>query len=403
MSFENDDYTWPRPQQPFPAPTPRAAKQRKVLPWLAPLLILLMFFGLLALGTMFWRGYKARQEAEARDEYGKPHAIEPRGDLSEVEKTNIAIYKQTKPSVVHITSMSVQRDEWTLNIQEVPEGTGSGFVWDDGGHIVTNFHVIKGAQSALVTLADHSSYRATRVGVAPDKDLAVLRIDAPKSKLTPIRIGTSDNLQVGQMAYAIGNPFGLDLTLTTGVISALGREIQSLTKRTIKNVIQTDAAINPGNSGGPLLDSAGRLIGVNTAIYSPSGSSAGIGFAIPVDEVNRVVPQLIKKGKLERPGMGIQVFNDQITRNLGAKKGALVYQVLPGSPAALAGLRPTRRTRDGDILLGDIITALDDKPVEKANDLFDLLEQHKVGDTVAVTVIRDDEEVKIQVTLGSAD
>src|SRR5262249_4419728 len=212
---------------------------------------------------------------------------------------NIAIYKTAKPSVVHITSLTVQRDEWNFSTQEVPEGTGSGFVWDEGGHVVTNYHVIKDANAAHVTLADHTTWRASLVGAAADKDLAVLRIDAPKDKLVPIQIGSSSDLQVGQMVYAIGNPFGLDLTLTTGVVSALDRQIQSVTKRTIKNVIQTDAAINPGNSGGPLLDSAGRLIGVNTAIYSPSGSSAGIGFAIPVDEVNRVVPQLIKKGKLE--------------------------------------------------------------------------------------------------------
>jgi S1-C subfamily serine protease len=401
MAFDDDNYTWPRPQQ--PAYPPRGPRQRPASPWTAPLLTVLVLCGLFVLGTMLWREYKAHQEAETRSVYGTPRAIQPRGDLSEIEKTNIAIYKQTKPSVVHITSMSVQRDEWSLDVQEVPEGTGSGFIWDEGGHVVTNFHVIKDAKAAYVTLADHSTYRAARVGVAPDKDLAVLRIDAPKSKLAPIRIGTSEDLQVGQMAYAIGNPFGLDLTLTTGIISALGREIQSVTKRSIKNVIQTDAAINPGNSGGPLLDSEGRLIGVNTAIYSPSGSSAGIGFAIPVDEVNRVVPQLIKKGKLERPGLGAQFFNDQLARNLGVRKGALVYKVLPASPAARAGLRPTRRTRDGDILLGDVIIALDDKPVEKVNDLFDLLEKYKIGDSLTLKILRDDEEEKVQVTLGSAD
>ncbi len=402
MSFD-EKYSWPRSQHPASIPSPQGPRQRMASPWLVSLLTVLVLCSLLVLGTSLWREYKALREADARNIYGTPREIEPRGDLSEVEKTNIAIYKRSKPAVVHITSMSVQRDEWTLNIQEVPEGTGSGFIWDEGGHIVTNYHVIKSGPTALVTLADHSTYRATRIGVAPDKDLAVLRIDAPKGKLTPIRVGKSEDLQVGQMAYAIGNPFGLDLTLTTGVISALGREIQSVTKRTIKNVIQTDAAINPGNSGGPLLDSAGRLIGVNTAIYSPSGSSAGIGFAIPVDEVNRVVPQLIKKGKLERPGLGIQVFNDQIARNLGANKGTLVYQVLPGSAAERAGLRPTQRTPTGDILRGDIISAIDDQPIEKANDLFDVLEKYKVGDTVSVTVLRADGEVKLQVTLGSAD
>ena len=249
-----------------------------------------------------------------------PREVTPRGDLSEIEKTNIDIYKKAKPSVVHITSIALERDEWSLNVQEVPEGTGSGFIWDDGGHIVTNYHVIKDAQAASVMLADHTPWRASLVGAAPDKDLAVLHIDAPKSQLVPITIGSSEDLQVGQMAYAIGNPFGLDLTFTTGVISALGREIQSVTRRSIKNVIQTDAAINPGNSGGPLLDSAGRLIGVNAAIYSPSGGNIGIGFAIPVDEVNRVVPVLIKKGKLDRAGLGAQILADQSRGSWASKK-----------------------------------------------------------------------------------
>jgi S1-C subfamily serine protease len=352
---------------------------------------------------MLWREYKAHQEAASRNIYGVPRPVEPRGDLSEIEKTNIAIYKQTKPSVVHITSLSVQRDQWNLNVQEVPEGTGSGFVWDKGGHIVTNYHVIKSAEAAHVTLADHTTWRASLVGAAPDKDLAVLHIVAPKDKLVPIMVGKSADLQVGQMAYAIGNPFGLDLTLTTGVISALGREIQSVTKRSIKNVIQTDAAINPGNSGGPLLDSAGRLIGINTAIYSPSGSSAGIGFALPVDEVNRVVPQLIKKGKLERPGLGVQVLADQNARELGVNKGAVVLNVYRNGPAEKAGLRPTQRTRSGRIRLGVIFVALDDNPVEKANDLFEALEKYKIGDTVTLTILRDGEQMQVEATLGSAD
>jgi len=297
----------------------------------------------------------------------------------------------------------VQRDEWNFSTQEVPEGTGSSFVWDEGGHVVTNYHVIKGAGAAHVTLADHTTLRASLVGAAPDKDLAVLHIDAPKNKLVPIMVGKSSDLQVGQMAYAIGNPFGLDLTLTTGVISALDREIQSVTKRTIKNVIQTDAAINPGNSGGPLLDSAGRLIGINTAIYSPSGSSAGIGFALPVDEVNRVVPQLIKKGKLERPGLGVRLLADQNARELGVENGAVVLNVYHDGPADKAGLRPTRRTRSGRISLGDVILAIDDKPIEKANDLFDVLEKYKIGDTVTLTILRDEKQTQVQATLGSAD
>jgi S1-C subfamily serine protease len=405
----SEDYGWPQ-QQPPPSPyPPRRPRRSTVPPWLTPVLTVAVLGGLLLLGTLLWRAYKVyQQEAEARNIYAVPREITPRGDLSYIEKTNIAIYKKGKPSVAHITTVSLERDFWNMNVQEVPEGTGSGFIWDEGGHVVTNFHVInnvvKNGGGARVTLADHTTYPASLIGAAPDKDLAVLHIDAPKSKLIPITLGKSEDLQVGQMAYAIGNPFGLDLTFTTGVISALGREIQSVSKRTIKNMIQTSAAINPGNSGGPLLDSAGRLIGVNTAIYSPSGGNIGIGFAIPVDEVNRVVPQLIKNGKLLRPGLGVQLLEDRSARELGVEKGAVVLNVYRDSPAAKAGLRQTRQTRTGRIRLGDIITAIDDNPVEKANDFFDTLEKkYKIGDTVTLTVIRDDEEKKVQATLGSSD
>ncbi|HEY7156926.1 MAG TPA: trypsin-like peptidase domain-containing protein [Gemmataceae bacterium] len=402
MAFD-DDYIQARPQPPDHDYPPRGRARRPSSPWLTPLLTVLVLCSLVFLGTRLWNVYKDHREAESRNIYGVPREVTSRGDLAEIEKTNIAIYKKTKPSVVHITSLTVQRDEWNFSTQEVPEGTGSGFIWDEGGHVVTNYHVIKDANAAHVTLADHTTWRASLVGAAADKDLAVLRIDAPKDKLVPIQIGSSSDLQVGQMVYAIGNPFGLDLTLTTGVVSALDRQIQSVTKRTIKNVIQTDAAINPGNSGGPLLDSAGRLIGVNTAIYSPSGSSAGIGFAIPVDEVNRVVPQLIKKGKLERPGLGVKVAQDQLAADLGVGKGVLIVNVSPQSPADKAGLQPTRRTRFGRIRLGDVVVAIDDKPVKKANDFFDVLEQYKIGDTVMLTVVRDGEETQLQATLGSAD
>jgi S1-C subfamily serine protease len=402
MAFD-DDPTWPRSQPPAHAYPPRQRPSRPPFPWLTSLLSFLVVSGLCILAAFLWGEYRARQEAQNRELFGTPREITPRGELSEIEKANISIYKQTKPSVVHITSLTVKRDQWTLNAQEMPEGTGSGFVWDDGGHIVTNYHVIKSANGALVTLADHTTWRASLVGAAPDKDVAVLHIDAPKDKLVAILLGKSANLQVGQMAYAIGNPFGLDLTLTTGVISALGREIQSVTKRTIKNVIQTDAAINPGNSGGPLLDSAGRLIGVNTAIYSPSGSNAGIGFAIPIDEVNRVVPQLIKNGKVERPGLGVQVAHDQLAHELGVQKGALLVRTFRNGPAAKAGLRPTRRDDDGDIRLGDIIVAVEEKPVEKATELFDILETYKIGDTVTLTIVRDDKQMQIKATLGAVD
>jgi S1-C subfamily serine protease len=402
MAFA-EDYGWPQQQPTPPAYPPRRPRQSSIPSCLVSLLTLFMLGGLLLLGTLLWREYKARQEAEARNIYGVPREIEPRGQLSDVEKTNIAIFKKAKPSVVHITSMGLERDFWSMNVQEVPEGTGSGFIWDEGGHVVTNYHVIRKASTAYVTLADHTTWRAAKVGEAGDKDLAVLHIDAPKSKLVPITLGKSEDLQVGQLTYAIGNPFGLDLTFTTGVVSALGREIQSATKRSIKNMIQTSAAINPGNSGGPLLDSAGRLIGVNTAIYSPSGGNIGIGFAIPVDEVNRVVPQLIKNGKLLRPGLGVQILEDRSAQELGVDKGAVVLNVYPNSPASRAGLRPTRLRPDGGVRLGDVIIAIDDKPVEKANDFFDILEQYKIGDTVTLTVLRRGEEEKLQATLGSSD
>ncbi|MBM4297498.1 MAG: trypsin-like serine protease, partial [Deltaproteobacteria bacterium] len=223
--------------------------------------------------------------AALNDPKASPRAVAPRGELRGDEKSTIALFKQASPAVVNITAIGVERDMFTLNLYQIPQGTGSGFVWDTTGNIITNFHVIQNADAAQVTLADQSNWKARVVGVAPDKDLAVLKIDAPANKLQPIPIGTSKDLQVGQSVFAIGNPFGLDQTLTTGIISALNREIESVTRRPIQGVIQSDAAINPGNSGGPLLDSAGRLIGVNTAIYSPSGASAGIGFAIPVDTV----------------------------------------------------------------------------------------------------------------------
>ncbi|MBI1995064.1 MAG: trypsin-like peptidase domain-containing protein [Deltaproteobacteria bacterium] len=336
--------------------------------------------------------------ASLNDPRAAPRNIAARGELSAGEKSTIALFREASPSVVHITAIAVQRDLFTLNLYQIPEGTGSGFIWDNSGNIITNFHVIQNADAAQVTLADQSNWKARRVGVAPDKDLAVLRIDAPANKLRAIPVGTSKDLQVGQSVFAIGNPFGLDQSLTTGVISALGREIESVTRRPIQGVIQTDAAINPGNSGGPLLDSAGRLIGVNTAIYSPSGASAGIGFAIPVDTVNRIVPELIRSGKVTRPGMGIQIAEDQIAERLGVT-GVLVVEVVQGSAAAKAGLRPTRREASGRVRLGDVITAIDGKKIESPNELFLILERYKVGDSVNVTLVREGKTVQAKVTL----
>ncbi|MGH7844302.1 MAG: S1C family serine protease [Candidatus Binatia bacterium] len=341
--------------------------------------------------------FSARAAAPAESQ-ATPRAITPRGELDSEEKSTIGLFRQASPAVVHITTIAVRRDLFTLNLLQIPEGMGSGFIWDESGNIVTNFHVIQNAAGAEVTLADHSHWKARLVGVAPDKDLAVIKIDAPRERLRPIPIGSSKDLLVGQKVFAIGNPFGLDQTLTRGIISALGREIDSVTRRPIQGVIQTDAAINPGNSGGPLLDSAGRLIGMNTAIYSPSGTSSGIGFAIPVDTINRLVPELIRFGKITRPGLGVQVAEDQIAQQWGLP-GPLVVDVLQGSAAARAGIRPTRRDANGRVRLGDVVIAIDGKKITSSNELFLLLERYKVGDTVSVTLLRDGKQEQVKVTL----
>jgi S1-C subfamily serine protease len=285
----------------------------------------------------------------------------------------------------------------------VPRGTGTGVMWDDRGHIVTNFHVIQGANGARVTLSDKSTYSASLVGVFPDRDLAVLRIDAPRDKLKAIALGQSAGLLVGQKVYAIGDPFGLDQTLTTGIVSALNREIESVTRRPIRGAIQTDAAINPGNSGGPLLDSAGRLIGINTAIYSPSGASAGIGFAIPVDEVNRIVPRLIRDGRLIRPSLGISAAPPEFNRALGLPEGVAIVEVAPGSTAAQAGLRPFRRSDTGAVVAGDLITSIDKQPVAALESMLEQLERHQPGDSVTLGVWRDGAHIDLRVRLGQSE
>ena len=270
--------------------------------------------------------------------YSNAPAMPP--GLNEHEKATINLFENSAPSVAYITTSRFRQDYWSRNVMEIPQGSGSGFVWDMDGHVITNYHVIQGADRAQVTLADQTTWDAELVGKAPEKDLAVLKITAPSKALKPIPVGASYNLLVGQNVYAIGNPFGLDQTLTTGIISALGREIESVSGIPIRGAIQTDAAINPGNSGGPLLNSSGKLIGVNTAIYSPSGASAGIGFSIPVDEVKWVVPELIAHGRIMRPSLGVDLANDQTTSRLGLK-GALIMDILKGSAAANAGLQPT--------------------------------------------------------------
>jgi S1-C subfamily serine protease len=321
-----------------------------------------------------------------------------RTDLKQEEKETIQLFENAAPSVAFITTISRRMDFWTRNIYEIPSGTGSAFIWDKQGHIVTNYHVIQEGDLAQVTLSDRSTWDAKVVGVAPEKDLAVLKIDAPKSVLKPIPVGQSSNLLVGQSVYAIGNPFGLDQTLTTGIISALGREIKSVSGIPIKEVIQTDAAINPGNSGGPLLDSGGKLIGVNTAIYSPSGAYAGIGFSIPVDVLTWVIPELIKYGKIKRPSLGIEFASPQQSARLGIE-GALILGLTEGGAGKTSGLVPTYRNQYGKIVLGDIILGIDNAEVTNSNDLVLILEKYKPGDKVEVTVLREGEKIKVPLIL----
>ena len=332
-----------------------------------------------------------------------PRAVSPRGALSADELANIDVFKRISPSVVHITTVATTRDFFNRAVQQVPRGTGTGFVWDAAGHIVTNFHVIQEGTGARVTLLDQTTWPARLVGAFPDRDLAVLKIDAPREKLPPIPIGSSRDLQVGQKVYAIGNPFGLDQTLTTGIVSALNREIESFNNRSIRGVVQTDAAINPGNSGGPLLDSAGRLVGVNTQIASPSGASAGIGFAIPVDEVNRVVPRLIRDGRITRPALGVSAASAQIHRALRLPDGVAVVQINPDGPAAKAGLQAFSRARDGSIVAGDVITAINDEPVASLDDMLTLLEKRQPGETVQLGVWRAGKARKVAAVLASGD
>lgn len=313
------------------------------------------------------------------------------------EQHTIRLFEQAAPSVCFITTSTLRRNYYSRNVEEIPSGSGSGFVWDKDGHIVTNYHVIQNADKATVTLSNGQTYQATKVGQAPEKDLAVLKIDIPRNELTPIPVGTSMNLRVGQNVYAIGNPFGLDQTLTTGVVSALGREIKSVAGIPIRDVIQSDAAINPGNSGGPLLNSSGELIGVNTAIYSPSGASAGIGFSIPVDVVNWVIPDLIQYGEVNRPLIGVE-----LTRPLRNISGAVVLNVVKNSPAEMAGLIGTKADNNGNIILGDIIVAVNNDPITTNSDLYLALEKYQAGDQVNIRVKRDEREVAVALKLKAS-
>ncbi len=329
--------------------------------------------------------------------------VAPTSYVTDTELRTIELFETAAPAVVFITTSTIRRNYYSTKVTEIPEGTGSGFMWNEQGHVVTNFHVIESVLDrrggrVTITLSDQSTWDAQVIGVEPNKDLAVLKIDAPSDKIVPLPIANSTSLRVGQSVYAIGNPFGLDQTLTTGVISALGREIDSRSGIPIKDVIQTDAAINPGNSGGPLLDSSGRLIGVNTAIYSPSGAYAGIGFSIPVDVVNWIVPDLIEYGEVRRPILGVELLPDQYHE----EEGAMIRAISPGSPAEKVGLRGISQARNGGYSYGDIIKTINDEKVSSYSDLILILERYNPGDEILIKFERQGELKETSLTLGSS-
>src|SRR5687767_10494046 len=334
----------------------------------------------------------------------EPRTVAERGEFAADEVGTIDLFERSKGSVVHITSTQRVIDARSRNVLNIPRGAGSGFVWDEHGHVVTNNHVIAESSGASVRLNDGRDYPASLVGSSPDHDIAVLKISVPDRPPTALPIGTSSKLRVGQKVYAIGNPFGLDWSLTTGVVSALNRTLPSQDGgAVIQDLVQTDAAINPGNSGGPLLDSAGRLIGVNTAIFSPSGAYAGVGFAVPVDTVNRVVPQLISQGRYTRPVLGISVdsgLNEMLQRRTGVK-GVAIASVERGSPAADAGLRGAQVDRRGGVAPGDFIIAVDGRAVSEPADLIARLDEKKVGDVVKLRVLRDGRESEVSAKLAA--
>jgi S1-C subfamily serine protease len=376
----------------MPNETPRPPDRLSAL----ALPLALTFVGFVALAWMHGnqRGIVHALTATER------RAVTPRGDLGADERATIELFERCSPSVVYVSPVQdrafLDQNGESL-VEEVPTGTGSGFVWDRAGHIITNHHVLEGATGAYVTLQDNSTWEATDIRVYADKDLAVLTIAAPPTALTPLALGSADDLRVGQTVFAIGSPYELDYTLTHGIISALDREIDTSSGSIIQEIIQTDAAINPGNSGGPLLDSAGRLIGVNTMIYSESGSSAGIGFALPVDVVNRVVSQLIARGRVVRPALGAVLLRDEEIFRRGLA-GVPIRAVDAGSAAARAGLRGGR-AREGRLAFGDVILKIGDVATPDNVTLLNTLEKHDVGETVTVTVERDGGTLAVPVTL----
>ncbi|HKB03540.1 MAG TPA: trypsin-like peptidase domain-containing protein [Gemmataceae bacterium] len=398
-----EDYEFPsRPRRHRGAPAP----------WSVIIVLgVLVLLGGLAVGYFIFRG----DRRPAHDQNAQPREVTPRGDRDVFEKERIRVFKDVSPSVVNVDTLRIQRAGYRGQVERM-QGTGSGFVWDDDGRIVTNYHVVQdtlqvssdGTVSVSpsarirITLADRPPTEHVRlVGVAPDHDLAVLQVlGIPSDKLRKITVGSSADLEVGQTVYAIGNPFGQTLTFTHGIVSALDREIQSVTDRPITGVIQTDASLNPGNSGGPLLDREGRLVGVNTAIASPSGGSVGIGYAIPVDTVNQVVTELIRTGRPTRPALGIVTLREQDTRALGYDKGVMIAEVRPGSAAAKAGLVGFREDPDtGEQLYGDVIMAVNGEPIDGMAEFRRVMTKLKVGQTVKLTILRGKQTREVSVTL----
>jgi len=326
--------------------------------------------------------------------------------LLEYEKNSIQIYKDVAPAVVGVSSITLTRDSIFGNEMKIPRGTGSGFIWDEQGHIVTNYHVVHGNNQTeyLISMyGEKKEFKANLIAAYPHKDIAVLKLIKPPKKIISIKIGTSHDLMVGQKAAAIGNPFGFDHSFSVGTLSAKDRKMESITGVKIIGVLQTDAAINPGNSGGPLIDSQGRLIGMNTMIVSKSGSSSGIGFAIPVDTIKRIVPQLIQHGKIVRPALGVLLLDSQYQAYIGIHEGVVIKALIDGSGADKAGLKGMNRSRRGRIYLGDIILEIEGIKVNSLADIFEILETKKIGESVQVKILREEQEKMVNVTLKALE
>ncbi|MBA2705514.1 MAG: trypsin-like peptidase domain-containing protein [Blastocatellia bacterium] len=366
------------------------------------ILVIALISGLFAAGAIAVVDRLSNRLQPARAAYSEtsPSGITDPATAND-EQNNIEIYRTLSPGVVNVHSTSYARD--FFGFVEPQEGSGSGSIIDQDGNILTNYHVIEGAQKLAVSFGGQKNYAAKVVGGDPDTDLAVIKlIEMPKEPLTIVPLGDSDKLEVGQKVLAIGNPFGLDRTLTTGVISGLQRPIRARNGRPIEGAIQTDASINPGNSGGPLLDSHGRMIGINSQILSPSGASAGVGFAVPVNIAKRIVPELVRSGEIRRPKLGITTRDVEALKSqveLPVSDGVLIWQIAPGGPAANAGLRGLTQTENGDVEIGDVIVGIDNEKVENTDGLYRILNKHAVGQQVQVQIVRNGRRTSVPVRL----